>query len=85
MKLWLPRPKEEDLPDSDNPWEPWYDKCFGAIIRAETEKDARQMMAEATSDYAEGKDAWLDEKYSSCVELASEGKTEIIIKDDHWA
>jgi len=44
MKLWLLRPRV--LEDTFDPWEPWYDKAFGFVVRAETEKDARQMAQE---------------------------------------
>jgi len=42
MPLWLLRPRE-DLPVEDNPWEPWYDKAFGFVVRAKTEAIARQL------------------------------------------
>ena len=40
MKLWILMPKE-NLNKGDDPWNPWYDKCFGMIIRAKTEEEAR--------------------------------------------
>jgi len=47
MNLWLLRPSS-NLPDdrAKNPWIPWYDKCFGMVIRAETEEDARKLADE---------------------------------------
>ena len=36
MRLWLLRP-QEGLIEGDNPWDPWYDKAFGFVVRAETE------------------------------------------------
>ena len=43
MKLWLLRPIEGL---ENDPWEPWYDKAFGFVIRAETEKRAREIANE---------------------------------------
>ena len=89
MKLWLLRPNK-NLAKDDNPWEPWYDKAFGFVVRAETEEEARKMANEKGGDeigpaqidvYRTGGDPWLDPKYSSCAELTPEGKSEIIIKD----
>lgn len=78
MKLWLLRPKENL--GKDDPWDPWYDKPFGYVIRAETEKEARQMAeAERVGDIRVG--AWLFTKYSTCVELTAEGPAEVIIED----
>ena len=46
MKLWLLRPRE-DLPYDKDPWEPWYDKAFGFVVRAETEERARAIGQES--------------------------------------
>ena len=90
MKIFELRPKQ-DLDKNDNPWEPWYDKCFGFIVRAETEVKARKYAAknagdEDKSEYVDGKyirinHVWLEEKYSTCVELNSEGDAGIIMID----
>ena len=45
MKLWLVRPIETD-DDGDDPWEPWYDKAFGFVIRAESDQKAREIANE---------------------------------------
>lgn len=84
MILWLLRPR--DLSDNDNPWYPWYDKCFGYVIRAETEQAARKLAHENAGDenregFLKTKEPWLDKKYSTCVELVNDGKSEIIIQD----
>ena len=42
MKLWLLR-HIAGRPE----WEPWYDKAFGHVVRAETEQQARELAAEA--------------------------------------
>ena len=91
MKLWLLRARK-DLPTSsdgygvDNPWSPWYDKTFGFVVRAETEADARSIATENAgneiSHLNEGVGtAWLDAKYSTCVELTTDGEPGLIIED----
>lgn len=100
MKLFELRPKE-NLPKGDNPWEKHYDCCFGFIIRAETESEARNF-AHENAGYERGYDyyydpedddetadkvkpfcyyAWLDERYSTCTELKSDGEAGMIIQD----
>lgn len=90
MKLWLLRPRE-DLREDDNPWSPWYDKCFGFVVRAETESDARKIANEFAGDENRGeflsskisktKNPWLDGNYSTCNELTADGDAEMVIED----
>lgn len=92
MKLWLLRPAK-GLKKNDDPWEVWYDKAFGFVVRAETEEEARKLANKAGGEetgekmvivehiYQVGGDPWLDAKYSSCVELTADGKPEVIIVD----
>jgi len=89
MKLWLLRPVD-NLTREDNPWEPWYDKAFGFVVRAETEEDAREMANKCGGDetgkaqrvvYRTGGDPWLYPKYSTCIELTAEGESDVIITD----
>ncbi|GAG23345.1 unnamed protein product [marine sediment metagenome] len=90
MKIFELRPVE-DLKDNDNPWEPWYDKSFGFIVRAETEAEARKHADENAGDEnraeflntktANTKNPWLDEKYSTCVELNGDGEAGMIMQD----
>jgi len=85
VKLWLLE-KREDLPRDDDPWEPWYDKSAGYVIRAETEMDARQLAdANAGDENHDDKDnprrPWLDSKYSTCVLLTSDGMVGVILRD----
>lgn len=75
MKLWILRP----IDPNGGPWFPWYDKAFGFVVRAESEKEARELVAFDAGD--ESWEAWVDSKYSSCVELTPIGEREIIIKD----
>lgn len=90
MKLWILRPVE-GLNRGDNPWEPWYDKAFGFVIRAASEQDARKFAHEGAGSenrgefldrkIADTKSPWLDPKYSTCEELASSGEEGVIIQD----
>lgn len=89
MKLWLLEARE-DLPEMDDPWEPWYDKAFGFIVRAETEQEARQIANSSGGDevgpistevYRTGGDPWLDDKYSTCVELMPDGAPGLLMRN----
>lgn len=93
MKLWLLLPKEY-LPSADNPWDPWYDKAFGFVVRAETEEEARKLANEAGGAetkphanrvYRTGGGPWLSQQFSICTELTAEGPSKVILKDEHWA
>lgn len=94
MKIWLLRPRQ-DLKEDDNPWEPWYDKVFGFVVRAETEQDARELTNSVdevgfrfTGDersLSGDFNPWTDPTYSTCVELTPEGEPEIIIIDNRLA
>lgn len=84
MKLWILKAKK-DLPKNDNPWCKWYDKFFGHIVRAETEEQAR-ILAQQYSEQNKGDEnrtvqAWVNPKYSSCVELLPYGESEVILSD----
>ncbi len=95
-KLWLLRPRE-DLSKTDNPWEPWYNRAFGFVVRAETEAEARRMpirgkkhsrhdgtsfyMSETGDEIRGQVDVWTDRKYTTCTELTNEGEPGIIIRD----
>jgi len=78
MKLWLLK-YINGLPIDDDPWEPWYDKNFGFVIRAETEHSARKI---ASGEHgAEDAKAWTEDKYSTCEELTPNGEEGSIICD----
>ena len=87
MKLWLLRPQppygyQLDENPPDDPWSPWYDRNFGFVIRAETEENARGFASVTIGEEnGTGTSPWLDEKYSSCILLESDGEESIIIKD----
>jgi len=96
MKLWILRPVA-GLPEDDNPWEPWYEKAFGFVIRAETEEDARKIAHGKAGHENNGEfklshpsDAdntwktttpWMDAKYTSCSELSAEGGAGVLMRD----
>ena len=94
MKLWLLKPVE-NLPQGDDPWEPWYDKAFGFVARAETEEEARKFAHEQAGDenrdvflggnIANTNSPWLDSKYSTCAELTAEGEAGVVLQDFHAA
>jgi len=92
MKLWL-LARRKDLPETDDPWEPWYDKAFGFVVRAATEKEARAIAdahggAETITWRSGGNiDAhpWLSGAYSICVELLAEGDAGLVMEDVHAA
>ena len=69
MKLYLLKPVSD--------WKPWYDKCFGVVVRAETVEQARKLAQENAGD--EGKDVWFNAALTSCEELTNEGKAGTIL------
>lgn len=82
MKLFLLRPINE-LWTEYYPWEPWYDKCFGFVVSAIDEKQARILADQEAGDENRGNlKPWIDEKYSTCVELKAEDMPEQIIIND---
>jgi hypothetical protein len=68
MKLWILRPVN-GLSKVDNPWEPWYDKAFGFVARAETEAEARVLAhgdageENRMASHTNFNSPWLDAKY----------------------
>jgi len=89
MKLCLLKPRE-NLPEDDNPWNPWYDKAVGFVVRAADSTQARALANKAGGDetgptshsvYHHGGDAWLHPKYSTCEELIAEGPEGVVLRD----
>lgn len=82
MKLFKLTPK-------DGEWVPWYDKCFGLVIRAEDECQAREIAAEHGGDEeimeyrweAKGSSVWKNSEVTICEELANEGPVGLILRD----
>ena len=81
MKIWLLEPVN-GLPVDDDPWEPWYDKVFGQVIRAGSEEEARKVAQENGEDECRRDFAtpWLESRYSTCVELTADGEPGLILK-----
>ena len=81
MKLWHLRAQPHFVlrrRGGRDPWDPWYDKTFAMVVRAPDENAARRFAAEFCG--AEGPEAWLDVRYSTCEELTAEtGEPGIII------
>ncbi len=73
MKLWLLRPQTKAA------WQPWYDKAFGFVVRAETAREAREYASDDAGD--EGHACWLDATQSTCDELLPEGLIGVVLKD----
>lgn len=85
--------------EGDDPWEPWYDKCFGFIVLANNQAEARHLAQGKAGDEEEHTgekwgeviriNPWLDAKYSTCQLLSDhvEGMDEgqIIMKDFYRA
>lgn len=89
MKLWLLRPIDPD--GHGSLWEPWYDKAFGFIVRAETEVEARVFAQANAGDEAElwdsenrtrrSTEAWTSAEHSTCIELTLTGEPGVIMRD----
>jgi hypothetical protein len=75
MKLWILRP----IKTMNSPWDPWYDKCFGMVIRAESEKLARSLASRHCG--AEGSEPWQNPTQSSCEIIDREGPEVVLISD----
>ena len=78
MRIWILRPAE-GLAKADNPWKPAYDKAYGFMVRAKDAGEARRLASDQAGD--EGRDAWLSEKYSTCVELQKSGPASVLMRD----
>lgn len=83
MKLWILRPAGGRA-NNDNPWEPGYDKAFGFVMRANTEKEAREMAHNESGDETgTTRTPWLDAAYSTCAELLPRGLAGVVMQDFH--
>ncbi len=92
MKLWILTPRENEHNYTTNeqgyqvhakgsPWRGNYDMNHGFVIAAETEQRAREIAADCAVD--EGREAWLDSKYSDCSILTAGDSEGVIIADFH--
>ncbi len=90
MNLYILKARD-DLEENDDPWEPWYDKMFSIVVRAESYKEAREVAQENSGDENRGRflgdmiskttTPWLESKYSTCELLVADGEKEAIIRD----
>lgn len=94
MKVWLLRPIVFDGDSYEHgPWDPWYDKAFGFVIRAETEHRAREIAQHDGGDeisahchgekgkYGTYVPTWTNPALVSCVELNGDGPEGVVIQD----
>ena len=84
MKLWLLRPRHgyEEV----GFWDPWYDRVFGFVIRAETEEEARATaQAWGGGEVLHNRPAWLDSQHSTCEILVEQGEPGVIIAEQEKA
>ncbi len=88
MRLWLIRPRSSETLGADNPWEPWYDKVFGFVVRAATEAEARAFAQQREGNETDATDpegrtaAWSSDRYSTCEPLMEEdGEPGIVLRD----
>lgn len=76
--LWLLHP----VNPSKAPWKPWYDKCFGFVIRANSENEARALAdSEGGDENDNALHPWLNPELSTCEPLSNKGKPGIVIQD----
>lgn len=80
MRMWLLLPISLDRP---GPWRPVWDKAYGFVVRAETEAQARQVVADSDETGDEGADVWLDPTLALCREIPLDGTPEVIMRDFH--
>ena len=80
MKLWLLEVYEKEYkhPEKD-PWKFPYNKAFGFVVRAETEKSAREFARRQCGD--EGMDVWVNNTQTSCQEITADGEAGVILRD----
>lgn len=79
MKFWILKAIE-----GTPAFEPWYDKTFGLVVRAESEPAARRLASgDASGDDPgdEGPGVWLDPLQTTCVRLFEEGDPDVILVD----
>jgi len=72
-KLWILQPVD----DGADPWLSFHNCMFEFVVRAMNEEEARTQAAKQAGD--EGPDAWFSSRLSSCVELKSDGRSEVVL------
>ena len=76
-KLWL---LSRVGPLKNSPWEPWHDKCVGAVVSATSEEAARAAIDDLEGPYGDCH-PWLTKKWVSCVELIAEDHQGLVLTD----
>lgn len=94
MRLWLLQART-DLPEDDDPWDPWYDKTFAMVVRAKDEQEARSIADSNGADenlglfsnakIADTQTPWLLAKYSTCEPLEARVPAGVVIEDHRSA
>jgi len=86
-KLWILKPQAamtaRDVSHEVSPWVPWYDCCFGLVVAAETEDDARVIASHGGGrETKEGiGNPWLSSMFSECVELVADDCVGVLLAD----
>lgn len=82
MKLWILE-RRKDLPAIDNPWRRLVDVNLSVIVRAYTEGQARNLAQDsAGAESGPGcnrHEVWLDNTYTTCKELTTDGEAEVVL------
>lgn len=73
MRLWLLKPLE--------PWDSWYDKVFGFVVRAESADAARAFAEDKAGEESRDVKVWLSPELTSCEELTADGDVGVILRD----
>lgn len=81
MALYKLAPTDEN----NDHWEPWFDCCFGMVVRAATEQEARLVAQTQAGDEQLKGTPWLDAALTRCERLDPDGAPEVILRDVHWA
>lgn len=92
MKLWILQNRDHEHFEKlgiRDPWDPWYDKTFGMVVRAKTEEDARMIASEQVGyehfETVYEKELWTNNKFTTCAELNNEGESGVILEDHRSA
>lgn len=74
------------MPSGSSPWDIFRDTLEGAIVAAETEMEARYIVANGETGhengYLEGVNPWIDSNYTSCEVLTAVGRRKGLIMKD---
>jgi hypothetical protein len=82
--IWILEPRT-DLPENDDPWKPWFNRCFGMAVEASAEQEAREIAHEkcvcCDQTILRDRRVFLDSRYTTCVELRPTGQSRLILAD----